>query len=248
MFSETRYVDIGYCLKDPAGGFAFQPPRTVFSTRDKPLGMRAIQNCPAVNLLERQLVEMPSPIGLHLKMVSEGGQPKLQVISQGTFVQNEALGEMLSMLPPDRWRHPKKPVIQIRLPIFLVTDEPCLVAQIPPFLGTAMRRWPGNMVAERLPLTLWPDNLVWSFEWDRPGEELTVKQGEPLCYFLFAFNHPDKRPRLIEAALTPELDEYRQGMQGIEHLTTEIEDVWARARARRPERLLVPLEEAEATA
>ncbi len=101
------------------------------------------------------------------------------------------------------------------------------------------------MVAGRFPLTVWPQNLTWAFEWDRPAEELAIRQGEPLCSFLFEFNHPDKRPRLVEAALTPELDEYRQGMQGIHHMTPKIEEVWEMAKARRPERLLVPLTEAE---
>ena len=77
------------------------------------------------------------------------------------------------------------------------------------------------------------------------GEELIIRQGEPLCYVLFEFNHPSKRPRLVEAALTPELAEYRQGMQGINHLTPNVEEVWEMAKTRRPERLLVPLEEAE---
>jgi hypothetical protein len=62
---------------------------------------------------------------------------------------------------------------------------------------------------------------------------------------LFEFNYPDRRPNLIEAVLTPELDEYRQGMQGIHHLTPKIEEVWEMARARRPERLLVPQVEVE---
>ncbi len=247
MFQNTQPVDIGYCLADPAGGFAFQPPRTVFSERERPLAMRAVQNCPAVNALERQLVEMPSPIGIRLTLEERAGQFALGINPQGTFVQPEEVQNLVTLEPPERWRHPKKPVIQIRLPIFFVTDEPCHMSQIPPFLGPQMRRWPGSMIAGRFPLELWPQNLTWAFEWDRPGDELAIRQGEPLCYFMFEFNDPEKRPHLVEAALTPELDEYRQGMQGLHHLTSDIEDIMARAGDRRPERLLVPLDEAEGT-
>lgn len=42
MYAETTYCDFGYCLADPKGGLAFQPPRTVISERDKPLGRQAI--------------------------------------------------------------------------------------------------------------------------------------------------------------------------------------------------------------
>jgi len=245
MFAKSIPCDIGYCLADPSGGFAFKPPHTVFSERDKPLGMRAVQNCPAVNALERQLVEMPSPIGIRLTIEDEDGGPALNVIPQGTFAQPEAIGEMLSLEPPERWRHPKKPVIRLELPIFFVTDEPCLVSQLPPFLGPQMRRWPGTMIAGRYPVTLWPQPLSWTFEWDRPEQELSIRQGEPLCYFFFEFNDPDKRPQLVEAALTPELAEYRAGMEGIHYLTPEIDEVMGMAKSRRPERLLAPLGEAD---
>jgi len=246
MYSPSTRCPIGYCLTDQEGGFAFAPPRTVFSTRDRPLGMRAVQNCPAVNSMERQLVELPSPVGLRLKMARgpQGGFG-LQVVEQGTLVQPEKLKEILAVEPPARWRHPKKPVIQLRLPFFLVTDEPCTVSQLPPFLGPSIRRWPGTVVAGRWPLTLWPQNLAWAFEWDDPAQELVIRQGEPLCLFLFEFDRPEKRPEMVEAALTPELEEYRLGMQGLHHITDKIEEVWQMARARRPQRLLVPLDEVE---
>ena len=93
MYSNISYCDVGYCLADPSGGFAFKPPRTVFSERDKPLGMRAIQNCPAVNSIERQLVEIPSPIGIRLTLGDDGTGPSLEVISTGTLVQPEQIGE-----------------------------------------------------------------------------------------------------------------------------------------------------------
>ncbi|MGF1501288.1 MAG: hypothetical protein ACFBSD_05690 [Paracoccaceae bacterium] len=248
MYTETTEIDVGYCLTDPSGGFAFQPPRTVFSTRERPLGTRAIQNCPAVNAIERHLVELPSPIGIRLTLEDEDDGPALGVIEQGTFVEPEKIGEMIALEPPERWRHPKRPVLQITLPFFFVTDAPCMLNQLPPFLAPGMRRWPGTMAVGRFPLTIWPQTLTFAFEWDRPDQELALKQGEPLCYFLFEFNKPDARPRLLEAALTPELEEYRKGMQGVRHITSDIDAVWAEAERRRPARLLVPLAEAEGAA
>lgn len=241
MYSKPVYCDIGYCLKDPEGGFAFQPPRTVFSQRSKPLGQRAIQNCPAVNGLERQLVELPSPVAAVLSIGAGGPVPELKVNPKGTFVQPDKVGEMLSIDPPERWRDPKRPVLRLKLPFFFVTDEPAMLSLVPPFLGPGMRRWPGTMVAGRFPVTDWPQNLSWTFEWDQPGEELVLRAGEPLAYALFEFGDPNKRPRLVEAELTDVLDEYRRGMEGIHHLTDRIEEVWETAHARRPERLLVPL-------
>lgn len=245
MYGETVHCDIGYCLTDPAGGFAFRPPQTVFSTRDRPLGTRAIQNCPAVNAIERHLVEIPSPVGIRLVLEEEGGEPVLGVIEQGTFVEPQHIAEMIALEPRERWRHESRPVLQMTLPWFFVTDTPCMINLVPPFLAAGPRRWPGTMVAARWPLTIWPRTLTWGFEWDRPDRELTLKQGEPLAYALFEFNKPDARPRLVEAELTPELAEYRRQMANVHHITSEIEEVWRGAEARRPERLLVPMETAD---
>ncbi|MEM6662182.1 MAG: hypothetical protein AAF666_08380 [Pseudomonadota bacterium] len=245
MFQNTQTCEIGYCLADPSAGFAFQPPRTVFSEREKPLGLRSVQNCPAVNALERQIVEMPSPFGIRVTMAEEAGKPSLNINPTGTFVQPEVINDILSMDPPDRWRHPKKPIIRIKLPFFFVTDVPCVVSHVPPFLAAEMRRWPGTMIGSRYPLTYWPQDLAFAMEWDRPNQELALRQGEPLCYFLFEFNRPEMRPGLVEAALTPELEEYRAGMEAIDHLTSELAEVVDMAKSRRPARLMVPLAEAE---
>ena len=243
MYGETTQIDVGYCLTDPKAGFAFAPPHTVFSTRERPLGTRAIQNCPAVNAIERHLVEIPSPVGIRLTLEEEDGEPALGVIEQGTFVEPDHIAEMVTLEPRERWRHPKRPVLQLKLPFFFVTDAPCMLNLLPPFLAPGMRRWPGMMVAGRFPLTVWPQTLTWAFEWDRPDQELSLKQGEPLAHAMFEFNKPDARPNLIEAALTPELAEYRAGMQNVHLVTPEIEEVWRLAAARRPERLLVPVAE-----
>ncbi|MEL6479152.1 MAG: hypothetical protein AAFR17_17620, partial [Pseudomonadota bacterium] len=241
MYRPSIPVPIGFCLADPEGGFAFQPPRPVFSSREKPLGARAIQNCPAVNGLERRLIEIPSPIGIRLGLEEGDEGPELIVDPVGTFAQPDKIAALLSMEPPARWRHPKRPVIQLRLPFFFVTDAAAMMNIVPPFLGTGLRRWPGMMVATRIPVTIWPQDIVWAFEWDKPGEELVLRQGEPLAYAMFEFDDPNKRPELVEAALTPTLDEWRRGMDGIDHLTLEIEETWEQAKHRRPARLMVPL-------
>ncbi|MGD1925873.1 MAG: hypothetical protein ACFB03_17050 [Paracoccaceae bacterium] len=245
MYGTPIHCEIGYCLVDPEAGFAFTPPRTVLSTRKAPLGTRAVQNCPAVNGLERQLVEIPSPIGLRLTLQIENGELNLQVNPKGTIPDQEALSRVLSVAPQDRWRDPKKPIVRLTIPWFFVTDERCMVSLMPPFLASEMRRWPGTMVTGRYPVTDWPQNLTWSLEWDDFDAELVLRQGDPLAYASFEFGDPNKRPKLVEADLTDDLKEFRAGMDGIHHLTDRIEEVWANARSRRPARLMVPTSETD---
>lgn len=244
MYGNAIPVDIGFCQGDPDAGFAFQPPRSVVSTRSRPLGARAVQNCPAVNGLERQLIEIPSPIAVRLRLVVEGGQLSMSADPKGTFAKPEALAKFLWIEPQARWRDPNRPVLRLSLPFFFVTDEPCMASLMPPFLHASMRRWPGSFVAGRWPVTDWPASVDWALEWEDMTAELVLRQGEPLAYAMFEFDDANKRPRLVEAELTDPLCEYRKGMEGVHHITDEIEALWEAAAARRPERLLTPVEEA----
>ncbi|MBS9717563.1 hypothetical protein ACFFUT_17960 [Pseudohalocynthiibacter aestuariivivens] len=241
MYAKAEYCDIGYCLLEDRGGFAFQPPRTVFESRSKALGMRAIQNCPAVNTIERQLIEIPSPIALRMSLSIASGKLDFRINSTGTFAKPNVLKSLVSAEPPERWRDPNKPVLRMKLPFFFVTDEPCAASILPPFLSPSLRQWPGTVVAGSYPVTNWPQNITWALEWDKIDEELIIRQGEPLAYAMFEFNDPNKRPKLIEAELTDELAEYRAGMDGVHQLTNQIEELWMKASERRPAKLLTPL-------
>lgn len=241
MYANAEHCEIGYCLENDHGGFAFRPPRTVIESRSKSLGLRAIQNCPAVNTIERQLVEIPSPIALRMSLSIDNGQLDLRINNTGTFATPKVLNTLISAEPPERWRDPNKPVLRMKLPFFFVTDEPCMASIVPPFLSPSMRKWPGTVVAGRYPVTDWPQSFSWALEWDKFDEELIIRQGEPLAYAMFEFNNPNKRPKLVEATLTDELAEYRAGMDSVHHLTDQIEELWGKARERRPAKLMVPL-------
>ncbi|MEL7152586.1 MAG: hypothetical protein AAFN51_02050 [Pseudomonadota bacterium] len=238
MYGKPIQCNVGYCLVDPEAGFAFEPPRTVLSGRAAPLGPRAVQNCPAVNGLERQLVEIPSPIGLRMSLQIQNGELGLAINPKGTIADPEVLGKMLYVEQQQHWRDPKRPILSLKLPWFFVTDEPCMVSILPPFLGAEMRRWPGAMVVGRYPVTDWPKSLTWSIEWEDFNAELILRQGEPLAYASFEFDNPNKRPKLVEAEMTDALSEYRAGIDGVHHLTNQIEELWSSARERRPAQLL----------
>ncbi|MEM6488852.1 MAG: hypothetical protein AAF677_11400 [Pseudomonadota bacterium] len=243
MYGNAIPVDIGYCQSDWEAGFAFLPPRTVHAGRSRPLGPRAVQNCPAVNGLERQLIEVLSPIQVRLRLLVQGGQLSMSVDPKGTFAKPDALAKFLWLEPQARWRDKAKPILRLRLPFFFVTDEPCMALMLPPFFDAGMRRWPGTPVAGRWPVTVWPASVDWALEWEDPRSELVIRQGDPLAYVMFEFDDLNKRPNLVEAELTDALAEYRQGIDGVHHITDEIDALWQAAAGRRPQRLMVPANE-----
>lgn len=242
MNGPTKHIQVGWCCDREEGAFAFEPPRTVFSTRSRPLSPRSVQNCPAVNELERRLIEIPAPFDLRMRAVEQESGIELFVVPTGTSVSESDIGDFLTIEAVERWRDPRRPLLQIKLPFFLVTDEPCWVTQVPPFLDPALRSWPGSMSAGRFPLHLWPRSLQWPFEWDDFSRDLIIRAREPLCYLLCEFGDQAVRPDLVEAELTPELAEYRSNMEAVGEITDDIEGVWCEAESRRPDRLLVPVE------
>ncbi len=241
MYETHSEIPVGWCCDREEGAFAFEPPRTVFSRRARPLSTRSVQNCPAVNDLERHLIEIPAPVSIRLRAVDEGDAPEIFVVPAGTTVEDDRIGSFLVIEPVERWRDPRRPMLQLKLPFFLVTDAPCHVTQVPPFLDPVIRQWPGTMTAGRFALHLWPRSLQWPFEWDDLSEDLVIRAGEPLCYLQCAFDDPAARPALVEAELTPELTEYRAGMEAVGEITDDIAGVMAEAARRRPATLLTPV-------
>jgi hypothetical protein len=106
MYAEAEHCEIGYCLAEDQGGFAFQPPRRVIEGRSKSLGLRAIQNCPAVNTIERQLVEIPSPIALRISLSIKDGKLDMKVNQTGTFATPEILNSLLTAEHPSALARP----------------------------------------------------------------------------------------------------------------------------------------------
>jgi hypothetical protein len=82
--------------------------------------------------------------------------------------------------------------------------------------------------------------MMWAFEWYDTSKELVLRRGEPWFYVRFETEDPSRPVRLIEAEMTPALEEYAAGAFAVTNYVNRTFSLFNTARERRPEKLLVP--------
>lgn len=231
-------LTVGWLVDPKFGDFAFEAPSSVKSSRGKPLSNRSVQACPAVNELERRLVEVPCPFNLQLEIESNDGKYDLFVVEKGTRLDQDLIASFVTLMRPDLWRDPEIPVIQIAIPYVFLSDDDCFMSQLPPFLETKHHKWPGAMISGRFHITNWTRVLNWAFEWTDVGQPLSLKRGQPLFYAYFESANPQASLRLVRAENTDELKAFRKGIEGIPKFLSNTFKVMETAESRRPKKLL----------
>ena len=108
-------IDIGWGLNIEEAEFVFYNPEPLFSSRQKPLSSLAVQACPAVNNLEKDFWVISSPFSIELKCVEENGTFELLSGGENTRVDLSVIQNSVSLEPKTKWRHDKKPIVQIYL-------------------------------------------------------------------------------------------------------------------------------------
>jgi hypothetical protein len=147
--------------------------------------------------------------------------------------------KVVALMGQQEWRHPNRPVIQLRTPYRFISDDFVYINQLPPFLSYKAAQWPGLMIGGRFAIDAWPRSLMWAFEWFEPRKPLVLKRGDPLFYARFDTTDPSKKIRLVEAELTPELKHQMSGVDGVANYVNQTFSLFSTARARRPKQLLV---------
>lgn len=237
-----RTVEVGWLLDSEKALFIWDAPRRLLRENVEKRHAKALYNCPAVIDHEARLFEVTCPIDLHLKFHydEETKQPKLTNPSgDQSSIRPPHLGQMVTMMPRKEWRHQDRPLLQVSTPYIFLADQPVYMTQLPPFANYRKQPWPGLMVGGRLPIHIWPRPMMWAFEWHDPTQDLIVGRGEPWFYVRFETEDPSRPIRLIEAEMTPQLREYRQGLSSVTNYVNQTFSLFNTARERRPKTLLV---------
>ena len=236
---KAQKVAVGWGLDERAGSVVFPAPAAVFSERSKALSNRAVQACPAVNDFERDLFQIYCPFNIRLRIQKNNENCDLHIVEDGTRVDEDLISKFVVLMHPKTWRQPDIPVIQIKVPYFFLSDQPCMLTQMPPFMDEAMMRWPGTLIAGRFPTDVWPRVLNWAFEWQATDEDLILKRGSPLCYLQFDTKNLNSRIDLFQLEQTPELIEYRDSIAMAPKYMSNTFSLFETAAERRPKKLLV---------
>ncbi len=238
--SRTRVFEIGWLVDGGGPGFLWDSPRPLKGLARPPEHPKAVNHCPAIVDGDARTYSVAAPVDFHLRLGKDDkGNPKLtNAAGMKSTVSSGKLDRMITVMAQNRWRHPKRPVLQIVAPYRFICDEPCWMNQLPPYYDYKSPQWPGLMIGGRFPIHNWPRSLMWAFEWHDIGRDLIVKRGEPWFYVRFETMDPSRPQRLVEAEMTPELREFCTGLDGVTNYVNQTFSVMDIAAERRPAELL----------
>jgi len=237
-----RVAEVGWVLDSAQAGFIWDAPRKFARTPPGSAPAKSVRYCPAVLDHEARMFEIRCPIDVELTFkYDEQGYPRIVLMGQSqSGIRADTLARMVVLGERREWRHDNRPVVQIITPYHFVADEQMYITQLPPFSHYRSPQWPGVLIGGRMPIDVWPRQLMWAFEWHDISQPLVLKRGEPWFYVRFEPNDPSRPVRLVEAEMTEDLKEYLKGMSGVANYMNRTYSLFDTARARRPAKLLTP--------
>jgi len=238
---KPRAIDVGWFLDGEKALFIWDAPRRISRDDPPPKHAKSVNYCPSVLEYEARLFEVPCPIDATLRFGFDAeGKPRL-VNADGdeASIRNKHLGQMLAIVDRKEWRHPDRPVLQIITPYVMLADEPVYLTQMPPFINYQDPSWPGVLIGGRMPIDIWPRQLMWAFEWFDTSKPLVLKRGQPWFYIRLDGFDPTRPVRVFEAEQTEELKSYMKGLSAVSNYVNRTFSLFKIARARRPKTLLV---------
>lgn len=237
-----RIVDIGWTLRQTKASFIWESPRPVLNKAPRSSHSKIVSVCPAMLDHESRLIEVVYPIDARLRFQRDAqGRPVLEnALGDASPIRSNHLSQMVRLLPEKEWRHPQRPIVQVITPYLFLADEPVWLTQLPPMHAYLPTPWPGLLICGRFPIDVWPRTLMWAFEWHDTTKDLVLKRGEPWFTARLETMDPSRKTRLIKTKLTPELEEYLQGLDGVSNYVRGTFSLFDVARRRRPKTLLVP--------
>jgi len=242
--ARRRPLLVGWLLDGQHPGFVYQGPRPISGLAPVDPDPDRLPPYPAVGSSESHYFEVPCPFDLRLRPAS-GPQGRVGLINTAEpsrTVSQQYLSSFAVLMERDLWRHPERPVVQVVTPYRFLADETVWLAQLPAFSLYRKEPWPGIFVGGRLPIHIWPRLMSWAFEWHDPGRELVLNAGEPWYYIKLESEDPTRPVAMVEAAMTPELRTFCQGLDGVIHFANRTFSLFETAKQRRPARLLQQVE------
>jgi len=240
--SLNRAVEVGWTLDSAKATFIWEAPSRLDREEKRSSHAKSVSFCPAVIDHEARIFQVNCPVDVQICLEIDPKTNQLRLRSTAgemSSIRPKALSELIALNAPSEWRHPKRPILQIRSPYVFVADELVYMMQLPAFNYYPTTRLPGLMIGGRLPIHIWPRPIMWAFEWHDTSQELVLKRGEPWFYVRFEFQDPTRPVRMVEADMTPQLREYIQGLSDVTNYVSRTFSLFGIARSRRPKTLLV---------
>jgi hypothetical protein len=237
-----RVTEVGWAITDSKAALIWDDPEPFRRDLPKAASAKSVQGCPAAIDFDARHFMIRCPVDLNLRIRLEEGQAPILENADGarSTIRPKQIGQMVSIVNPAEWRHPKRPILQIITPYIFLADEVAYLNQVPPYLDYLPDPLPGVLISGRFPVHVWPRPLMWAFEWHDTSKNLVLRRGQPWFYVRFDTPDPSRPTRLVEADITAPVQRYIDELSGVTNYVNRTYALFERAKKRRPEQLLVP--------
>ena len=237
-------VSVGWFLTSQKGAVLYDPPERLISRQMNKAHAKSASRCPAVIQMESRYFMVKCPFDLHIgfRRDEKGKGQLINRLGAASPIRANKLGTVLTLVSEQEWRYPDRPTVQLSLPYCFIADEPVWITQLGTFAHYRPDPLPGTIFGGRFPLSIWPRPLMWAFEWHDTTKDIILKRGEPLFYCQFESESPDRPIQLVEAEVTPELNDYMEKISGIVSYVNQTFSLMKSAESLRPAKLLKPKE------
>lgn len=238
--SAPLYADVGWRNLSPQAALAFFPPEPLGG--DELAALQALHpEAAGVSDLEHRILQVRCPYNLRVRVSPPHIRPtRFTRIEEEGGLSEAGWQGLCDPIVPSAQRARAVPALQISLNLQLVTEEHCTLNLMPPFFAPSYRDWPGPLVSGRFPLRSWPRPLNAVLEWQDHERDWVLRRGDPMVYLWVQFDDPRKRPRVVEAALTPALKRHFAQVDDVGSYGRNVGPMFQEAERRRPARLLTP--------
>lgn len=217
----------------------FEPVRYVWRPEGK-MQSPAFLKCPAYQNFTQNLFVLRCPFDLHLRCALMEDGCELSV-GDTSSIKPDKLQTFIKVHPKSEWREPDKPLLQLMLNYYFLSDDDVELQYLSPLTTHVFRQaLPGLVLQGRWRIRSWVRPVNFVFEWWNTESDLVVKRGEPLLNVMFHGYRPDMRMALVEAEETEEVISMAKSIQNINSYITDVFSVLPSLLQRRPRRLVKP--------
>lgn len=134
--------------------------------------------CPAVLNQLSNTFTVAAPFSFSLRFTGTMERPEVRLIEGSSTITYDKFRQFFSLSPASEWLSRDCPVFQVTTPYIFRAKNNCHMLQKFPRELIGLGK-PFRLIEGRFPINKWVRPLSWAVEWVRPGEDITVRRGEP---------------------------------------------------------------------
>jgi len=199
-----------------------------------------VRFCPASKEFSGSLFVLRCPFDLHLRCVLSAGGCQVSVAEKSS-IKPDKLAPLIKVHPTGEWRHPDRPLLQMMLNYYFISDDDVDIQYLSPLTTTFFEpALPGLVLQGRWNIRSWVRPVNFVFEWWDTATPLYIPRGQPILNVMLLPRDRAEDVELIEAEETEDVVAMARGVQNVNSYISNVFSVLPSVLKRRPRRLVKP--------